>query len=61
MQFDEANPEDRRLSVLLPQLVKLGYWDGEWVRQRIERVLASDEWPEYQKRFFKLLRSNLAD
>ncbi|MGM0930140.1 MAG: hypothetical protein ACQEXN_10560 [Actinomycetota bacterium] len=62
MQFDEANPrEHRRLSVLLPQLVKLGYWDGEWVRQQIERVLASDEWPEYQKRFFKLLRSNLAE
>jgi hypothetical protein len=61
MQFDEANPEDRRLSVLLPQLVKLGYWDGEWVRRSIERVLASDEWPEYQKRFFKLLRSNLAE
>ncbi|MGW6173605.1 hypothetical protein ACWF5H_08965 [Arthrobacter sp. NPDC055138] len=61
MQFDEANTEDRRLSFLLPQLVKLGYWDGEWVRQRIELVLASDEWPEYQKRFFKLLRSNLAE
>ena len=62
MQFDETNPwENRRLSVLLPQLVKLGYWDDEWVRQRIERVLASDEWPEYQKRFFKLLRSNLAE
>ena len=61
MQFDEANPEERRLSVLLPQLVKLGYWDGEWVRQRIEYVLAGDEWPEYQKRFFKLLRSNLAE
>ncbi|MFT4471205.1 hypothetical protein ACMX2H_14985 [Arthrobacter sulfonylureivorans] len=62
MQFDEANPrENRRLSVLLPQLVKLGYWDGEWVRHSIEHVLASDEWPEYQKRFFKLLRSNLAE
>jgi hypothetical protein len=61
MQFDEANPPERRLSVLLPQLVKLGYWDGEWVRHQIEQVLASDEWPEYQKRFFKLLRSNLAE
>ena len=62
MQFDEGNPwENRKLAVLLPQLVKLGYWDAEWVRQGIERVLASDEWPDYQKRFFKLLRSNLAD
>lgn len=62
MQFDETNPrESRKLSVLLPQLVKLGHWDGDWLRSEIEHLLASDDWPEYQKRFFKLLRSNLAD
>lgn len=59
-QRDEGTPAGRRVDdLVIPQLVRRGYWTADFVRDGIERALARGQ-PPYQARWFRGLAAQVA-